>query len=307
MPRIPEQILDCVFYPYAEEESARKGTEFGGTGFLVGIPSRHAGLFFSYAVTNHHVACSGGSSVIRINTVNGEPDIFAFEPHDWHFDPRFDIAVRGIGLSENSHKYALIGPDSFTSQEQVHEKKIGVGDDVFMVGRFVDHDGGPINKPAARFGHISVMPSPIKQPNGQTADSYCIDLHSRSGYSGSPVFVYRTPGYDLEERLPKDLKDAKLLIAGTNYLGLLGIHFAQFPEQWQIGISPTALKPEASDVPLVIEGGYVKGLSGMTCVLPAWTIMEVLNSPRLVESRNQIDDEEDIRLQKEGKLHSLQG
>jgi hypothetical protein len=81
--------------------------------------------------------------------------------------------------------------------------QIGPGDDVFMVGRFIDHDGGNKNRPALRFGNISIDPTPIMQDNGVRVPAYCVDLHSRTGFSGSPVFVYRTPGPDLDPPPPR--------------------------------------------------------------------------------------------------------
>ena len=61
-----------------------------------------------------------------------------------------------------------------------------------MVGRFVDHDGGPTNLPAARFGNISIGPSKIRSELGKYVDTICLDTNSRTGFSGSPVYVYRT-------------------------------------------------------------------------------------------------------------------
>jgi hypothetical protein len=53
---------------------------------------------------------------------------------------------------------------------------------------------------------------------------------------------------------------------------------------WEIekGVA-TTLQSEAGS--LILEGNYVKGLSGMACVLPAWTILEVLKMPKLIELR----------------------
>ena len=49
---------------------------------------------------------------------------------------------------------------------------------------------------------------------------------------------------------------------------------------WEV-TSEGTLKGEAgtSEVkePLLTDGKYIKGLSGMTCVLPAWSILEVLD------------------------------
>src|SRR5208337_5394725 len=94
----------------------------------------------------------------------------------------------------------FISTKVFATEEIVSEYGIGVGDDVFMVGRFINHEGSPTYLPATRFGNISVMPFPIlKSP--QKGPSYCIDMHSRPGFSGSPVFVYRTPGGNLDVAL----------------------------------------------------------------------------------------------------------
>lgn len=117
-------------------------------------------------------------------------------------------------------------------------------------------------------------------------------MNSRTGYSGSPVFIYRTPGFDLEKNLDEARRNKKVLLDGANYLALLGIHFSQFPEYWELKrIKKDAA--EASQKGLIIEGDYVRGLSGMTCVLPAWSIMDVLNLPKLREHRRMQDDMEE--------------
>jgi hypothetical protein len=297
MPRIPPYYLDNVCYLYDSEESARAGREFGGTGFLVTVRSEQFPklLLWAYAVTNWHVACQG-SSVIRINTVDGGIDIFPFGPEDWEFDPRFDIAVVPIPLVFKRHKYALMPTDAFLTREKMIEEMVGPGEDLFMVGRFVDHDGGQVNLPAVRFGNLSVMPTIIEQPNGKSAESFCVDLHSRSGYSGSPVFIYRTPGFNLEELRKEGPPD--ILYAGTSLLSLLGIHFAQFPEEWEI-VNKITSSREARN-PLITEGRYVKGLSGMTCVLPAWHILDVLNSEKLKKQRSDGDKFMAEKFEKEG-------
>jgi hypothetical protein len=37
---------------------------------------------------------------------------------------------------------------------------------------------------------------------------------------------------------------------------------------------------------LIVAGQYVEGVSGMTCVIPAWQIMEVLDMPILKKLRH---------------------
>ena len=304
MPRIPPKILDSIFYLYPDAEAAADGKRFGGTGFLVLIPSEIVPTSgYMYAVTNWHVACQE-NSVIRLNTGCSGPDILELGPEQWSFDPAYDIAVYPMGNSVRPgfHRISVIDVSMFLTKEGVEQARIGPGEDVFMIGRFIDHDGGPTNMPAARFGNIAINPSPIEQPNGKVAASYCIDLHSRTGYSGSPVFVFRTPGYDLEEEVEREFANKRILVAGVNLLALLGIHYGQFPERWQIKPSGR-IEESVPNEPLIRTGEYVEGLSGMTCVLPAWAIMEVLNIPKLKGQRER--SEEAMRLTRaEGEIIS---
>jgi hypothetical protein len=187
----------------------------------------------------------------------------------------------------------------FLTQDVIAKENIGVGDDVFMVGRFMDYDGGTTNRPAARFGNISVMLAPIKQPNGRMADCYCIDLHSRTGYSGSPVFMYRLPWQHLNEEEIKVFPADGALFSVEKIFGLLGIHFAQFPEEWELRSAPRP-KGAHDAASLITEGAYVKGLSGMSCVLPGWNILEVLNLPPLAHKRGQLELEIEEQRRREG-------
>jgi hypothetical protein len=134
------------------------------------------------------------------------------------------------------------------------------------------------------------------------ANSYCVDMHSRSGYSGSPVFVYRTPAGDLELTAKNATSAHSLHSLGAAFLGLLGIHWGQFPESWPIEGRRAVAGEAAQRGPLVLEGQSVKGVSGMTCVLPAAHIVEVLNMPVLRNARTQRDQELAEYLRKHGGL-----
>lgn len=121
-------------------------------------------------------------------------------------------------------------------------------------------------------------------------------MHSRSGFSGSPVYVYRTFGSDLTEvwgeqfeYLEMEFDDLHLQTSRLGSMGsfgepfsgrvrgthgrlktkhmfkLLGIHWGQFPEEWELQ-DPKRLKKSRRD--LIVNGAYVTGLSGMTCVIP---------------------------------------
>jgi hypothetical protein len=293
MPKIDPEILDCVFFLYRTREDADKNEKSGGTGFFVGIPSeKFPEHHYAYAISNWHVVLEDGFPVIKVNTIDGKSHIIETEPSEWEFLPRRDdiaIYLCPGSVLDSDDKVILIPTILFATDEQILKREIGVGDDVFMIGRFIDYDGEVTNAPAVRFGNISIMPVHIKQRTGYMGKSYCLDLHSRSGFSGSPVFVYRTPGTNFAKKTIE-------LSERFNYL--LGIHWGQFPEQWEI-VRADEL-PKSENHALITEGKYVKGLSGMTCVIPAQKILDILNLPSFRKQRMEGDIELTKRYLTEG-------
>lgn len=303
MPKIPSTYSKCVFYLYSDQESARAGINEGGTGFLIGVPSKLAGGHYLFAVTNWHVAVRGGFSVIRMNKLNGETEIIDLGPDQWLFTPHdYDICITPIEADEKVHDISFVPVNLFVDENYIKKFDVGPGDDVFMSGRFIDSDGGQTNTPALRFGNISMMPQLMRQDNNVDRKSYYIDLHSRSGFSGSPVFVYRTIGQDLsvlERPLP----------ANGNIVGLLGIHWGQAPEEWAIdsrGIVERSRKSQKLFTVILKRVlrrftrkqdtstatiGYVKGWSGMTCVAPAYEIKKLLEIPQIAARLTKLEAE----------------
>ena len=292
MPTIPKRVLDSTFYLYQNEKDARAGKNCGGTGVFIAVPSQHDSTrLIPFAVSNWHVAVRDGSSVIRINKLGGGVDVLPYSPEGWHWMPSsYDLAIAPVQMSQTVHEIGVISTDMLVSKQLVANRNIGPGEDVFMVGRFVDHDGGQTNIPAVRFGNISIMPAPIKQPNGVSKDTYCVDVHSRTGFSGSPVYVYRVAGADLNQ--------PNTVAIGGGFVGLLGIHWGQFPEYWEIKQMEQAGEIEKNVLPIV-EGAdkvYIRGMSGMTCVAPVWGILELMNLPKI---RSHIDVVEAFILQQQ--------
>jgi hypothetical protein len=306
MPRIPFNVINGVFYLYRDRKDALAGKDPGGTGFIVrydgalneSVPENHF-----YGVTNWHVACDGPWSTIRLNAKDGGTDIIELGPEQWSFLPgKYDVAVVPLSLDDKIHDVSSVSTRLFAGKPGPGSPygRLGVGEDVFMIGLFVDHDGATTNVPSARFGNISMLPNPkatIEQPTKYRGESFVVDMHSRTGFSGSPVYVYRTFGADLTESsfgtsfdsLEIDNWDSaatggrlKGRLKSSQLFELLGIHWGQFPERWELH-NANALKEARKD--LIVEGGYVKGMSGMTCVIPAWNILEVLKMPELVALR----------------------
>lgn len=279
MPKLGEYqyLLDNVFFLYGSKGDAIDGRASGGTGFFVAVPSATYPNQYHhiYAVTNWHVAVRDAFSVIRVNNVSGAPHIFQLDPIEWFFIPKLhDVAVIPIDLKQDIHKVEALNVESFFfSHGQIQHFEINAADDVFMLGRFMDYDGIETNKPSMRFGNISMMEAEVKQPTGFNGASIVLDMHSRSGYSGSPVFVYRTAGSIFSRE--------NTLVGGGHLMKLLGIHWGQFPEEWEI---------KDKDLKKVF-GKSVKGMSGMTLVCPGSAILEVINMKQLRDMRKKIDDE----------------
>lgn len=141
------------------------------------------------------------------------------------------------------------------------------------------------NVVAVRFGNISTEPVLMKQPNGyENGLCYCVDMHSRTGFSGSPVFVYRTPGNTLEWALggkPSSRATHSMLL-------LLGIHFGQYSEELPVRRKTKKVRAEGL-LGAKSYDEYIEGMSGMTCVIPAWQITKLLNCEALVKMRKAGD------------------
>jgi hypothetical protein len=275
MPKLGEYkwMLDLPFFLYPTTEDARLGRGYGGTGFLVAIPyQNNASMGHIYGVTNAHVALGASrSGVLRFNTLNGGTDIFETQEEEWHSIPGlYDIAVLPINfLRPGVHRVEPIiispsYPGSFyLGDEDIEAHDVNAGDDVFMVGRFIDNDGSVTNQPSLRFGNISILSANVHHPLGYTGRSVILDMRSRGGYSGSPVFIYRTHGSIFARE--------QSIVSGGHFMKLLGIHWWQYPERWEMR-EQSVVSP-----------------SGMTAIHPTSAIWDVLNLPELSEKRAALE------------------
>lgn len=262
-----KELLDSVFYLYRDANDAEVGAPSGATGFLISMRSKDfPDRYHSYAVTNWHVAVQGGLSTIRLPTNDGRVAVIEKGPEDWEFIPsEHDLAITPLEICDH-YRIHTIDCDLFLTEEQEGREDIGPGDDVLMIGRFVNYDGGQTNRPSIRFGHISMSHVPVEYSNGKILDSFILDMNSRTGFSGSPIFVYRTAGSIF------DHDGNRVEVVGSAKMWLLGIHCRQFPEDMQA--------KSGHGTPI-----HIKGLSGMTAICPASEILKILQLPKLEELR----------------------
>ncbi len=253
MPKIEDKYLENPIYFYASRDDAEKGEKQGGCGFIVGVLTPGATEHFYptvYAVTNHHVAITEAFTFIRINTNDGNFDILETKADSWIAHGEDDLAVCPIKPSLEKHNFRLVGMQDFLTEELQKRHNIGPGDEIFMVGRYTEHAGMKQNLPIARFGNISMSPNePLENLLHKKTSLFLCEVRSVSGFSGSPVFVYDTP-YNRSGARSEPF-----------YHFLLGIDCGHLPV-------------------------YEEPLSaGISAIIPAWRIMEIINRPELVELR----------------------
>lgn len=292
MPRIDDTVLECVVYLYPSEVDAESGTKVGGSGFLFGIPvpwQQPAKGHLICVVTNKHII-DNGSMVVRINTKDSF-DVIPLDHAKWfcHADGS-DLAICPIGLKGDLHQAKFINTQTTMTKKVVEMTGAGIGDDVFVVGRFVSREGKQKNIPTVRFGNIAQMPAdPIKMDDGTEQECYLVEVRSISGYSGSPVF-FHVPPVPAPPPVPQWAEEVVLhthprrkgiygLPIGPY---LLGIDFCHIYEKERI----------YSDITrdLVSKDWHVRANTGMMGVIPAWKLLDIIHAPDMMKIRKDAED-----------------
>ena len=285
MPRIDDESLDCVFYLYPSLVDAQAGktdVKRGGSGFFVSVPyPRLPGLGMLFAVTAAHVI-NRGSDVVRLNSKDGKTLCYETDARTWFLHPDgADIAILPFAANAEVAKFRCIPRAHFALRKLVEDMDIGPGDNVFVVGRFVNQEGVLKNTPTVRFGQISQMPNEkITSDDGDEQESFLVEARSIGGYSGSPVFVYFEP-YGLQGG-----RKAKVEMSGDEFIGpwLLGIDWCHI-NNWQ----PVC---DRNGEPVSKDGDMIVGSNtGMMGVIPSWKLDEMLEHPRIKKLMSDAEDE----------------
>jgi hypothetical protein len=281
MPRIHDMLLKSPFFIYPSMQEARAGESVGGTGFLVCKRfEQNAEYGQIYAVTNEHIIAECKNNVVlRLNSENGI-QYESTPKKDWRPHPSgiYDVAVLPIDLLDSDFR-RYISDQLFLSEKIVEDQDIGPGDDTFMIGRFVGHEGKVQNLVSVRFGNLSALPNePMQIERQERGKNFLVECRSISGYSGSPVFVWIDPN---RPRPPIWASPTLPTYNATRYGPfLLGIDAAHIETQIEVKQSERARKI-----------GTVSFITAMSVVVPAWHLTELLETPELVEQRNREDEE----------------
>jgi hypothetical protein len=273
MPRIPQHYRDCVVYIYDSDAHARAGEPVGASGFLVGVLSDIRPYVHLYVVTNWHCVVEASeqycSPFVRLNNQQGDISILELPKRYWvQAEDGCDLAACPIGLEPNTFRFRFVNQYDLITQDILTALSIGPGDEVFLVGRFINHEGRQQNTPTVRFGNIAMMPiEPVFHPTMLPQESFLVELRSKSGYSGSPVFVYIPRGTEMD---------------GVGTQVSLGIGIGPF----LLGIEWGHIQDEAE-----VFTWKVKLDTGMAAVVPAWRLLDLLRAKELIMLREQKEKE----------------
>jgi hypothetical protein len=266
-----------------------------------------------YVVTAAHVIEGAGDRCIylRVNTDDGFDDI-AIQREEWFIHAHADVSVvRVQWTGERPYQLYSIYPEQFVRADFSLQMpsaptlapsgarqnrgpatqpviRVGTGNQISIVGLFVEHYGRSKSLPIVRTGTIARMPStPVRyrHPGGTYSEqlAYLIEIHSHGGLSGSPVYVHRRVAAFTQIDVP--------LVGGPSQ-ATLGKIWVQDPESELINF--LGLVSGHFDIAQTAETtGDVDGTitvavnAGIAVVTPAEAVRELLCRDDVVEDRMQ--------------------
>ncbi|HLX43605.1 MAG TPA: hypothetical protein VKR43_09235 [Bryobacteraceae bacterium] len=285
---VPDIIRKSIAFIGYSEISGKK--YLAGTAFFVSrLIKGQDGL--GYLVTAKHVIDKIRdkgliSLCIRLNFKNGSATWIDMNLSEWEFHPTdrsVDVAVArapaGIQLAVDIDAYPM---HRFATPAVVKQFEIGIGNEVFFPGLFVNHYGEQRNIPIVRVGNIAAMPEEkVVTKKYGPIDAYLVEVRSIGGLSGSPVFVHLGP---------IRLRNGELLRSGEDegvffLLGLMHGHFE-------------AETLSEADAGTPIEDSAKERVNmGIGIVVPAEKIVEVIMQPKIqAEDARTIAEAENSRL-----------
>jgi len=302
MPRLNRPFSKIVFFAFGID--AKTGERVGprGSGFFLSRPSTDApGLCHYYAVTNWHVAVQGMWSQIRVNILDGESRFIPLSPDDWHYErDGADLAIADVTdwLDVETDDVEMLPEHFLLTKDWAKFAGLELGEDVFMIGMYANVSASNRNSPAARFGSLS-RPADDQAPlkagiNGAMRPAHLLDMRSRTGFSGSPVFVYRDEDCFAREAYIEGegwidnqmTESRKSMGPGRLHPSLLGIHCSQFNEP--VEILAVESEDEALRAP-IHEGDRLVIPSSMTIAVPSWDVKALLDQAHFEEIRQMRD------------------
>ena len=274
--RLPDQVLHtCCFIAHRTQEP-----KFGGTGFIASIRGQHGNAFL-YLVTAKHVAeaVEHGPFVVGLNQKNGSRAMLDVDEIRWYYHPTESNAVDAAVMLFSPERYETLNvewahEEMFATPASMQAAGIGIGDEVATIGLFTRFWGKNQHAPIVRIGNLAMLPKervPVK--DFDPMEAYLVEGRSIGGLSGSPVFVRQTLNMTVTNE-----RGMQVPFAGTGQIYFLGLMHGH----WDVPTS--VLEKEGIEAVEAVN-------MGISIVVPAHKILEILYQPELVAMRKKIDQD----------------
>jgi len=292
--RLSPVILDSTLFlcRNRRQESGELRPVPVATGFLVSFPIKDnppADVY--YVVTARHVVEDDRVAPIfvRANKADGTSAYYSTAGLEWFVHDAADVAVHLLTFDDAlavrclAPRRFVVGPDysfqttirAHNGQVVTHKERILTGDEVAVVGLFVQDFGTTVNLPIARFGHIARMPSVVHTPRwrGDThrSPAYLVECTSWAGMSGSPVFWFQKVYHSIQDGATAKTREQMI----PALVGLISGHVNRKSE-WQV---------EREDKTETITADLNTGVAVVT---PSTALFELLTSEGVSAERREI-------------------
>jgi transposase-like protein len=272
MPRIDEDIQHCVIYLYRSAEDAWAGKCAAGSGFLMALDSAtEPERRFLYAITNSRVIKSG-YPVIRSDSMTGDIHLFEKGKKDWvHHPDGEDVAACLLGLAADHPHLKHYHLKRFLTGELMDRLGIGVGSDLFLMGRHITSRDVQCHSPFSRTGKLSMFDRLSGKRAGKLSrECFHVTVFVPGEHSGAPVFVE-----------PDDVSnwESPEFSGGVTVPWLLGIDQGLHQRYEPVIDAQGNFHPRR---------WKVRSPYGVVAVVPAWRLRELLETEELKEARRNL-------------------
>jgi hypothetical protein len=185
-----------------------------------------------------------------------------------HEDPSVDLIVMRLLPNVEFFDCSFLPGEIIATKEDLKPPRVSEGAMVFFVGLFTGYSGYSRSYPVVRFGRIALLSGEkidaAACPNGK-CELILVDYPSFPGNSGSPVFM------DISTRIV----GGSLVLGSVDgkLLQLVGVQTVAFMNRFPLRGSA--------------EREYAIGNTGLSGIVPAWLLGEILFSENLKRGRSQ--------------------
>jgi hypothetical protein len=274
--RLPNGILNTAFLLGFKKEMP----QYAGTGFVVAVPGAH-GNSHLYVVTAKHVAEKTECCpiIMGFSYRDGSKALLEADNVHWYFHPTEASAVDAAVTPFAPTQWDLLDLEPvpehlFASSERMRKASIGVGDEITGIGVFTRFSYEDRHLPIIRTGNLAMLPTvhiPVK--DFEPMEAYIAEIE---GSSGSPIWV-RPNAYFNAAQKGGGVEKPSVPFSGDTEMTFLGLLHGR----WEV--SKRAMEGHNAQ--------YTENMvSGMSIIVPAHKILEVINQAELATMRKRDDE-----------------